>query len=426
MINKISKNINAYQLFQLLRYASMIVPTIFLSKYFYSQEHIGIYESFLIFASVFSFFWLSALFSTVLSNSKSHESKEKNIKNAFIAIHLINVMIIAILVISNLFLHYINDKEIICLVLYIFTNNPSFILEHKFLLYTQNKNLVTYGILFFIIQSFLAAFIVLLHLDIYYLIYLVILFASIRYLVSLFMIYKIKSKFERTEIIYLLKKSSPLLFSFFIAGIAEYIDAFIIKYSFGNSVLTIYRYGTREIPFVILLANALSVSMIPILSSNLNEGLCELKKRSTFLMHLSFMGTILLVLTCKIWYPLIFNSSFINAVPFFYVSSLLVISRCIFPQTILQSMQEIKALMFFSLLELIINIFLSILLLNIYGAIGVVYGTLIAFSIDKIIQTIYVVYYKKINLASFVNFKVYIVYSLTLVLSVVLSAKFIK
>jgi O-antigen/teichoic acid export membrane protein len=258
------------------------------------------------------------------------------------------------------------------------------------------------------------------HAAIISIIYLLLALASIRYLFARYMIFQLDTRIELKSVTNLLLKSAPLLISFFIAGIAEYIDAFLIKYNFGNAILTLYRYGAREIPFVMILANALSISMIPVIRNELKSGIVELKRRSIYLMHISFVGTIVLVLTCQWWYPILFNNQFLESIPFFLVSSLLIISRCIFPQTILQANRATKVIMYISIIELVLNIILSIYFLTIYGAIGVLYGTLISFTIEKILLSIYVKIKLRIDIKSYIPIGLYTFYILILLGSIVI------
>jgi len=398
----------------------MIIPTIFFSKYFYSKEEMGLYESFLLFSSVFSFFWLSAIFSTILADDQGEEAKKKNSKTAFTAIHLISAFIIALLFISNRIHPYIDQTYLYALAFYIFLNNPSFIIENTFLLFKKKKELIYYGIFIFLFQLIGSFVLVYMHAAIISIIYLLLALASIRYLFARYMIFQLDTRIELKSVTNLLLKSAPLLISFFIAGIAEYIDAFLIKYNFGNAILTLYRYGAREIPFVMILANALSISMIPVIRNELNSGIVELKRRSIYLMHISFVGTIVLVLTCQWWYPILFNNQFLESIPFFLVSSLLIISRCIFPQTILQANRATKVIMYISIIELVLNIILSIYFLTIYGAIGVLYGTLISFTIEKILLSIYVKIKLRIDIKSYIPIGLYTFYILILLGSIVI------
>lgn len=418
MLNRIIKYINSYQLFQLLRYASIIIPTIFFSKYFYSKEEIGLYESFLLFSSVFSFFWLSAIFSTILSDDQQEVTKKKNIKVAFAAIQFISIGMVVILLISNFIHPYIEQSYLYALVCYILINNPAFIIENAFLLFKKKNELIYYGISYFIVQLIGSFILVYEQADIIYIIYWLLGVACLRYIYACYMILQLNTRIEMKSISLLILKSSPLLLSFFIAGIAEYIDAFLIKYHFGNATLTIYRYGAREIPFVMILANALSISMIPAIRDHIDTGIAELKRRSSYLMHISFIGTILLVLTCTWWYPILFSNQFLDSIPYFLISSLLIISRCVFPQTILQANRATKAIMYISIFELILNVLLSLLFLSMYGAIGVLYGTLISFTLEKIILSIYVKVKLKINIKSYIPIPLFIVYIVLLLCSI--------
>lgn len=396
----------------------MIIPAILLSKFLYSKNDIGIYESFLLIASVFSFFWLSAIFNTIFSEEQTDQAKNKNIKLAFWSIHILSILVIIIITISNSLIKYLDSSHFNLLVLYIFFNNPSFIVENKFLLFKQNKPILIYGFFYLLFQICATLFIVINGYNTYYVILFLVLFAAIRYIIALIIVFKNKSKIHTLDLWKLIIKSSPLLISFFISGIAEYIDAFIIKYNFGNSELTLFRYGSREIPFVYILANSLSTSMIPNIRADLKNGLVELKNRSSYLMHLAFISTILLVLSCQYWYPFIFNNSFKDAIPYFLISSLLIISRCIFPQTIIQAKQDSKIILIISIIELIINISSSLIFLHFYGAIGIVFGTVISFIIEKIMLTIYVYNKYQIYPSNYIQLNTYTIYSLILFIAV--------
>ena len=69
------------------------------------------------------------------------------------------------------------------------------------------------------------------------------------------------------------------------------------------------RYGAKEFPFSLLLANALSIALISKLSNQneLEEGMTVLKEKSKRLMHVLFPVSILFLLTSKWFYPLVFS-----------------------------------------------------------------------------------------------------------------------
>ena len=60
-----------------------------------------------------------------------------------------------------------------------------------------------------------------------------------------------------------LKSAAPLVFSMFLSGSGQYIDGFIISRYFDSATFAVFRFGARELPLVLLLANAFSASMLP-------------------------------------------------------------------------------------------------------------------------------------------------------------------
>ena len=106
-------------------------------------------------------------------------------------------------------------------------------------------------------------------------------------------------------------------------------------------------------------------------------------------MHLLFPISILLILTSKILFPIVFNAKFEASASVFNVFLLLIISRLAFPQTILIGLRKTRVIMVAAFLEICINISASLLLLPVFGLIGVAMGTVIAYFAEKIILILY-------------------------------------
>ena len=87
----------------------------------------------------------------------------------------------------------------------------------------------------------------------------------------------------------------------------------------------------------------------------------------------------------KWFYPILFNENFTQSAAIFNVYLLLIASRFVFPQSILIAKKENKLLFTVSVIELTINILLSVILMLKLGIIGIAYGTVIAFAIEKMI-----------------------------------------
>ena len=102
--------------------------------------------------------------------------------------------------------------------------------------------------------------------------------------------------------------------------------------------------------------------MIPAIAHNLDEGLKELKEKSGKLMHLFFPLTIMLLLVSPYIYRYRFSENFVYSAQIFNIYLLLIISRVLFPQTILTGMGKNKYLLVSAILEIIINVSLSLYL----------------------------------------------------------------
>ena len=79
-------NINALQLFQLVRYGAFIVIGILLSKSSLGTVNIGHYETFLLIATAFTLFWVNGFLKVMLpeTSGKPDESLGIILFNAFI------------------------------------------------------------------------------------------------------------------------------------------------------------------------------------------------------------------------------------------------------------------------------------------------------------------------------------------------------
>ncbi len=59
-----------------------------------------------------------------------------------------------------------------------------------------------------------------------------------------------------------LRLGTPLIISALLSGSAQYIDGAIVSSKFDATTFAIFRYGAKEFPLVILLANGLSNAML--------------------------------------------------------------------------------------------------------------------------------------------------------------------
>ncbi|MEI6817221.1 MAG: polysaccharide biosynthesis C-terminal domain-containing protein, partial [Bacteroidota bacterium] len=155
---------------------------------------------------------------------------------------------------------------------------------------------------------------------------------------------------------------------------------------------------------------------IPIIAStNLKESLTQIKEKSTRLMHLLFPITIVLLMSSKWLYPVVFNAQFIDSATIFNVFLMLIISRLVFPQTILIGLRKTRIIMIAAFIEIIINVVSSLILLRYFGIIGVAMGTIVAYFSEKLILILYNYFFLKIKPADYFSIPILAIYSILLI-----------
>lgn len=424
--------VKGLQVFQILRFLSFFITGILLSKTILTTQEIGTYENLIFLSGAFSFFWVSGILNATVAQYNKTELRASNelIFNSGFIILVLNILLVSVLflmkpIINELIAHA-EDSLFSLLILYILLNNPTYIIEYYLLLKEKPLQLVLYGVGSFILHltfvftplvaggNLIDAFKGLLFLA---------------FLKNLVLIYLLRAngvfKPDKAICRKLMSVAVPLIISFLIAGSAEYIDGFLISTHFGNEAFAIFRYGAREFPVSLLMANALSMAIIPQLQSGHHvnhQGLKKLKKETTSLMHLLFPISILLILVSPYLYPALFRKEFISSASIFNIYLLLVVSRLLFPQSIIMSQVRTSVIFKTSIIEISINIIASYLLMLKFGMTGVAFGTFLAYLSEKVILVSYCHYRLKIPLTEYLEFRVWIFYTVLLLIVYTLSS----
>ncbi len=141
-------------------------------------------------------------------------------------------------------------------------------------------------------------------------------------------------------------------------------------------------------------------------------------------MHYLFPFTILLMLTSKWLYPIVFNAGFLKSANVFNIYLLLIVSRMVFPQTLLIGMRRTGILLFASATEILIAVILGLILIRPFGINGVAYASVIAFFCEKLILIGYNYIFLKINPKEYISIRPLVLYS-TLLSGIFILVKFI-
>lgn len=402
-LKKYINNISGLQVFQLIRFGTLLLISIVFAKSHLSTESIGQYEFFLFLTALFCSFWINGLIQAFLPlyrNNKtfnSSESKSPEIFNAFILISLMSILTILILLIFKTPLAEALGNSgtipyLYLILIYIFFSSPSFLIEYIYLLKNQPEKILIYGIITFAAQFLLVSLPVIFGFGIEKALSGLLLISIIRYVWLLGLLKKysritLSVQFIREHIHF----AWPLIISTLLGSSASYVDGFLVLNKFDSATFAVFRYGAKEFPLVLLMANALSTAMISEFSQKekLAGALALLRQRSVNLMHLLFPATLFFLVFSHWLYPKIFNPDFSESAVIFNIYLLLIISRLVFPHTLLIGMKKTKIVMYASVAELILNVFLSIIFIRIWGIVGVAFATVIAFAFQKTIWLTY-------------------------------------
>jgi O-antigen/teichoic acid export membrane protein len=290
--------------------------------------------------------------------------------------------------------------------------------EHFYLIKKNSRALINYALVSFSLQFILVVTPVISGYPVAWALRGLVLSALLRYcwLWGMFIYYSeisISWSFLKAHI----KLGTPLVAATFLSGSAQFVDGFIVTSRFDESTFAVFRYGARELPLAALLANALSSAMLSEfgIREKLNETLERLKKSVTRLIHFLFPLTGLLLLVSYPLFPVLFNPDFQESATIFNVYLLLVISRLLMPQTILNGLQKTNQIMVASLLELVVNVALSLVFVQFWGIAGIAFATFIAYLFEKLYLIAVVKRSLNIRLALYLPVNIYLWYSLGII-----------
>lgn len=211
----------------------------------------------------------------------------------------------------------------------------------------------------------------------------------------------------------------PLMLYAVSNGLARSFDAWLVAREFDESTFAVFRYGAREFPLVVAISTALTTAMIPRLFSD--QALGELRARSIRVMHSSYPIIALLILSSPLLFKLVFGLAYVQSAGIFNIYLLLTLTQLVFPQSILIARGQTKLLWWVSIAELAINVIASLLLMPNFGLAGIAFGTLIAFTFEKVVLFYFIDKKFGIKVQQIIDLRIWIFYTLLLVASFILS-----
>ncbi|PTN08831.1 polysaccharide biosynthesis C-terminal domain-containing protein [Mangrovibacterium marinum] len=416
--------ITAMQLNQLMRYGSMILIGVVMAKSTLGIGAIGLYEQFLFIAGSVSFFWLNGLLRGLLPLYEDDNQVGIGFFNAFLLLTVLSVFAGALVFsVGGIWFPGLvggnGSSQLWMLACFLFFSGPASLTENYFLVRKRTSWLIAYGIFSAALMLVAVLLPVFFHFGIDGCIRGLVGWALVRYVVLwLFVLRGLPFRFSWAYQKEHIRLSYPLVLSALLSGSAQYVDGFIIRSRYDEQVFAVFRFGARELPLVSLLANAFSNAILPAFAGGgpVDRSLTRIRKESSKMANYLFPLSAVLLLTSHLFFPLFFNAGFSESATVFNIYLLLIISRLLFPQTILIGLKQTDLIWRASLFELLLNACLSLLLVRFWGISGVAWATVVAYLAEKIGLSYAVKAKLGISWSSYQNLTRQLIYSLLLLL----------
>ncbi len=395
---------NSLQIYQFLRFGSFFLISILLAKITYFRYTAGFgtliisrYELLLLLSSSLTFFWVSSICNTLIPfyNASDEEKQKRILFNTFVLLTTLSLLAgIATVIIG--YVKFPENADLFQMfAVVIFLNTPSFLADYIFFLKGKYRSLIIWGSITFTAQVVLLCVPIYMHQTLNLAINLWVILSMLKFNYTIILLMKYSTISLHTRLIgEFMNKVTPFMFSILLAGSMDYINSYIVEYYFSDIDFAIFRYGARELPIFLILANSLS-NIYSGEIANLNktgdieEALKKLKISSQKLMRWLFPTTIIFIFVSKYFFQLAYNQDLVSGYRIFNVYLLLIISRMVYPQTVIMGLMKNRIFYLISSNYLIINIILSFWFIGIWGLEGIAYATVIAYTIEKILLIIY-------------------------------------
>ncbi len=420
-------NTQSLQLFHLLRQGAMVGTSVLLAKSRLTVADIGAYELLLYIGYTLSFWWVTGLAQGLLTQypRATPLDQKRLIFNGYVLFCLISAFLfISLQLFPTVFLQLLTGQSQVrffeILVVFALLHFPTFLLENYLLLEDKPRQIVIYGIVTAMLQPLAVLIPVWLGADFQWSMIGLVIWAGAKHLWLLVNVWHHGSwQFDIKLIQKVVYLSLPLIAYSLMGGFNVAFDNWLVNFHYKGdpTQFAIFRYGAQELPLTLALTNALGTALLPTISKNLNESLNIIKIKSLHLFHLLFPLSILILLTDRWLFPFIFNANFTASVPVFNVYLLVLISRLVFSRAVLIGLQANRQVLFISIIELTINALVSFWLVQYWGMVGIAVGTLVAYTLEKILLCAYLYLRYRIPIHAYMNVKWFTVYTAALLLA---------
>ncbi len=427
------------QFSQILRFVTfLIISSIFTKRNLthLTRDQIGDFELMMLLASALSYFWVTGIIQSFLPLYNNNQvfkkrtdfrEKSPEIFNTFLLLSVFSFgfALLIFLLRNNIYVY--KDlravPHVIPLVIYFILSNITPLVEYIYYVRNRPYQIINYVFWTSGIQVIMVCAPVIMGLGIEMGIWGLIAATALKFVWLLVLLeryaeFTFSLKYLKTHF----HLGMPLIMSSLLSGSSQYIDGFIASWTSIPEKFAVFRYGAKELPFTSSLANGLGNAMLTEFSTSerMRRAMYELKTKSLRMMHYLYPASFVVMLFSNWIFAHLFNKEFLRSADVFMVYLLMVISRLVFPQTILIGLKKTRVVFWASLLEIILNIIVSLLLIPSYGIVGIPLGTALIHILEKIFLISYNYYALGISPKAYIPVRWYLFYSLLILLEFVL------
>jgi len=170
----------------------------------------------------------------------------------------------------------------------------------------------------------------------------------------------------------------------------DYVDGWIVSLVFGEESFALYRYGARELPFNVLLIGGLVSGLVHRFKATDVVDAATLRAEILQIMKLLFPINCALILLSPVLYTLVYHEEFAFSARIFNIYALTLLSRVVINQVFCYVHHHTWVLTWSTAVEVVVNVILSILLMQWLGLLGIPLATVLAYALQKLFLIIYV------------------------------------
>lgn len=419
----------AFQVFSVLRQGSAILIAVLLAKSPLGTGGIGAYEMLLYIGFTLTAFWIAGLMQGFLSHYPRLDAGQQPafLFNAYLLMLGLSALVLVLMWVGKkpLLLALAGQPDLPCFelfILFLCLNAPTFMVEHIYLLLNRPAAIFRFGFWAFGLQVAATLAPVYLGYGLEGAFFALIVLAAGKHLWLLYLLGQFGSvRWKPEQVRKWAVLSIPLILYALMGAFHQSFDNWLVSFRFDGdeNMFAVFRYGARELPFSLALANAFGSAVLPDVASNLNSALPAIRQKSLKLFHLLFPLSILMMLSSRWLFPLVFNPDFLDSALLFNIFLLVTISRLVFSRPILVGLNANKPVFYISLVEMAFHVVLGFALSQYWGLAGIAIATVASHSLEKVLLCWYLHRKFGVRLSQYTDMRWFLGYSLAMAASFV-------